>query len=58
LLIITQHLHQFPDDLLVIGVGEGTLENLVDVRLGIVLVEGHLGVETLFNDVGGELELR
>lgn len=49
---------ELSDDLLIVSVGEGSLENLVDVWLAVVLVESHLGVQALLNDVGGELELR
>ena len=49
---------ELSDDLLVVSVGEGPLENLVDVWLAVVLVESHLGVQAFLNDVGGELELR
>ena len=49
---------ELSDDLLIVSVWEGSLENLVDVWLAVVLVESHLGVQALLNDVGGELELR
>ena len=49
---------ELSDDLLIVSVGEGSLQNLVDVWLAVVLVESHLGVQALLNDVGGELELR
>ena len=49
---------ELSDDLLIVSVGEGSLQNLVDVWLAVVLVESHLGVQALLNDVGGEFELR
>lgn len=49
---------EFLDDLEVI-VWESSFEDLVDVGFGIdlVVVRAHLGVETLFDDVAGELQL-
>jgi len=49
---------EFLDDFIVI-IREGSLEDLVDVRLGLdsVLKVTHLGVQALLNDVAGELEL-
>lgn len=42
---------ELSNDLLIVSIREGTLEDLIDVGLSVVLVEGHFGVKTLLDDV-------